>query len=293
MPRPRPKKPDWLKVRLKTTPQAAEVERAITRHGLHTVCQEALCPNRSECYGHGTATFLLLGGVCTRGCTFCNVTKGKVEPLNLNEPEETAAAAAELGLKFVVLTSVTRDDQPDGGADIFARTIRALRDRIDGVQVEVLIPDFRGDRAALAKVIEARPDVLNHNVETIPRLYPALRPQADFRRSVELLARAKEMAPDQATKSGLMVGLGETEDELKVCFADLVEAEVDILTIGQYLPPSAKHHPLVRYAHPDEFARLKEIALAMGFKSCASGPLVRSSYQAHVSYRETTEGRAV
>jgi len=279
-PEGRPAKPDWLKIRLSSGPGLDKVERAISRHHLHTVCQEALCPNRNECFGRGTATFLLLGGVCTRRCTFCNVTKGRPQPLDPGEPEETARAAAELGLKFVVLTSVTRDDVPDGGASVFARTIEALRRAIPGVGVEVLIPDFGGDDKALAQVVAVRPEVLNHNLETVARLYPRVRPRADYARSLRLLARVKELAPDMVTKSGLMLGLGEGEAEVGTALRDLRASEVDLLTLGQYLSPSKAHHPVIDYVTPERFAAWQEEALALGFAGCASGPLVRSSYQA-------------
>ncbi len=280
------RKPAWLRVRLSSNPASGRVEEALARHGLKTVCQEALCPNRAECFGRGTATFLLLGGVCTRHCTFCAVKKGRPGPLDPAEPLETAQAAVELKLDFVVLTSVTRDDLPDGGASVFAQTVRAIKKLRPEVKVEVLVPDFGGDEEALAAVLAAGPEVLNHNLETVPRLYAPVRPEAEYRRSLKLLARAKEISPFTVTKTGLMVGLGESEGELRDCFKDMAAAKVDVLTLGQYLSPSTKHHPVMDYLEPAAFDRLKELALKTGLKACASGPLVRSSYQAKSLHQE-------
>lgn len=279
------KKPDWLKIRLSSNPGVGQVERAIQTRGLHTVCQEALCPNRMECFGHQTATFLLMGDRCTRNCTFCNVTSGRPTPLDPEEPAKIAQTAGEMGLDFVVLTSVTRDDLPDGGAAHLAATVRTLKAAHPGMGVEVLAPDFKGDAQALAVLLDSGCEVFNHNVETVPRLYPELRPQANFARSTDLLAEAKRIRPGVVTKTGLMLGLGETEAELKTALAELRRAEVDLLTLGQYLQPSPQHHPVVEYVHPDVFARLADLAQEMGFAGCASGPLVRSSYRAKELYQ--------
>jgi len=248
---------------------------------LHTVCESARCPNVAECWGHRTATFMILGNLCTRTCAFCTVPKGKPLPLDLAEPERVGEAAAAMGLRYVVVTSVDRDDQEDGGAAIFARTIGALRRRIDGVQVEVLIPDFRGSPEALRTVLDAGPDVLNHNIETVPRLYPVVRRGSRFDRSLGLLKRAREIAPSIPTKSGLMVGLGETSEEVRSVLAELALAGVSIVTVGQYLRPSGRQLPVARFYTPDEFAALKREGERLGIGHVESGPLVRSSYHAH------------
>jgi len=248
---------------------------------LHTVCESARCPNVAECWGHRTATFMILGNLCTRTCAFCTVPKGKPLPLDLAEPERVGEAAAAMGLRYVVVTSVDRDDQEDGGAAIFARTIGALRRRIDGVQVEVLIPDFRGSPEALRTVLDAGPDVLNHNIETVPRLYPVVRRGSRFDRSLGLLKRAREIAPSIPTKSGLMVGLGETSEEVRSVLAELALAGVSIVTVGQYLRPSGRQLPVTRFYTPDEFAALKREGERLGIGHVESGPLVRSSYHAH------------
>jgi lipoic acid synthetase len=248
--------------------------------GLHTVCEEASCPNIGECWERGTATFMILGDVCTRRCGFCNVKSGVPGLVDRAEPFRVALAVERMGLRHCVVTSVDRDDLPDGGAGIFVDTIRAIRRRAPGCAVEVLTPDFRGQEMPLARVIDARPDVFNHNVETVPRLYPKARRGSDFRRSARVLLNAKRMDPSIITKSGLMVGLGETADEMLEAFAILREHEVQVLTVGQYLRPSEDHLPVVRYWAPDEFAALEREAYAMGFESVAAGPLVRSSYHA-------------
>ncbi len=246
---------------------------------LETVCESAKCPNRSECWSQKTATFMILGNVCTRPCGFCSVPKGKTEALELDEPERVAEAAERLGLKYVVITSVTRDDLPDGGADHFYHCVRAVRERT-GAQVEVLTPDFRGNREAIARVVEARPDVFNHNTETVPRLYHRVRRNAEYHRTLDLLKQVKDLAPDMPTKSGLMLGLGETRDEvLQVC-ADLRAVGCDMLTLGQYLQPSLLHLPVERYLPPEEFDELGELTRQLGFSMVASGPFVRSSYHA-------------
>jgi lipoic acid synthetase len=247
---------------------------------LHTVCEEASCPNIGECWERGTATFMILGDVCTRRCGFCNVKSGVPELVDRAEPNRVAYAVEQMALRHCVVTSVDRDDLPDGGAGIFAETIRAIRRRAPECAVEVLTPDFRGQEMPLAKVIDARPDVFNHNVETVPRLYPLARRGSDFLRSCRVLRNARQMDREVVTKSGLMVGLGESFDELVDAFGVLREHQVQVLTVGQYLRPSEQHLPVVRYWHPDEFAELERAAYALGFESVASGPLVRSSYHA-------------
>jgi len=247
---------------------------------LHTVCEEAHCPNIGECWEAGTATFMILGDTCTRSCGFCAVKTGHPGALDKLEPMRVAHAVRQMRIQHAVVTSVNRDDEPDGGAAIFAETIRRIRKLSPGTSVEVLIPDFMGDWDALATVMAAQPEILNHNTETAPRLYPRVRPKARYERSLELLHRAKELDPGAITKSGLMVGLGETKHELLMVFADLVDRGVDVLTLGQYLRPSVKHLPLVRYYEPAEFDELKADALALGFKHVEAGALVRSSYHA-------------
>jgi len=247
---------------------------------LHTVCEEAACPNIGECWGRGTATFMILGDICTRACSYCYVKTGRPLTVDLAEPERVANVARAMDLKFVVVTSVDRDDLPDGGAEMFARTIAALRTSTPEARVEVLIPDFNGDVNALSTVMKARPDVLNHNIETVRRVFRKVRPRGDYDQSLELLRRARSMNPGGTTKSGMMVGLGETEDEVLETMRDLRAVDTDLLTIGQYLRPSPKHHPLIRFYHPRDFARLSREGSKMGFKHVAAGPLVRSSYHA-------------
>ena len=274
-------KPEWLRVRARGTRQYEEVAGILKELALHTVCDEANCPNRMECYSRRTATFMILGSVCTRNCTFCNVQRGLTPPeADPGEPRRVAQAAEALGLKHVVVTSVTRDDLPDGGAGHFADTIRAVRGQAGGVTVEVLIPDFKGDLSALEAVVSAGPHIINHNIETVPRLYPEVRPMADYGRSLRLLRAVKEMDPAIYTKSGIMLGLGETDSEVREALEALRDADCDFLTIGQYLAPSRKHHPVVAYIHPDVFNAYEELGLSMGFSHVASGPLVRSSYRA-------------
>jgi lipoyl synthase len=275
------KRPDWLKVRLPGGDNYFELKRLMRGRGLHTVCESARCPNIAECWNHRTATFMILGNLCTRSCAFCSVPKGKPLPVDFEEPERVAEAAEAMGVNYVVVTSVDRDDQPDGGAGVFAATIAALRRRITEVRVEVLIPDFRGSDLALQIVLDARPDVLNHNTETVPRLYPVARRGSRYERSLRLLARSREMAPEISTKSGLMVGLGETVDEVSEVLSDLAAAGVDIVTIGQYLRPSGHQLPVARFYSPDEFASLKREGERLGIRHVESGPLVRSSYHAH------------
>ena len=279
-------KPEWLRVKARSTRQYDEVADILDTLDLHTVCEEANCPNRMECYSRRTATFMILGSVCTRNCTFCNVQKGLApEETDPAEPIRVALAAEALGLKHVVVTSVTRDDLPDGGAGHFADVVRTVREKIGGVTIEVLIPDFKGDISALEAVAAAKPDVINHNIETVPRLYPEVRPMADYGRSLSVLKAVKEIDPDIYTKSGIMLGLGETEDEVIAALTALRAAGCDFLTIGQYLAPSATHHPVAAYIHPDRFDALGEAGRSMGFSHVASAPLVRSSYHAERAVR--------
>ena len=279
-------KPPWLRKRLPTGPAYENVRAMLKNGSLHTVCQEAKCPNQWECFSHKTATFLILGDRCTRSCRFCAVAHGPITSPDEQEPQRVAAAAAELELKYVVVTSVTRDDLTDGGAAIFADTIKQLRSRIQGVKIEVLIPDFAGSRPALEVVLAAAPNVLNHNLETVPRLYPVVRPEAIYSRSLELLKTAARLAPSIPTKSGLMLGLGETDDEIARTLNDLVAVGCKMLTLGQYLQPTKAHLPVEKYVEPEHFDRWKQKALDAGFEQVASGPLVRSSYQAHTLYAE-------
>jgi lipoic acid synthetase len=278
---PRQPKPEWLKVRAPGSPSYTRLKGIMRELQLHTVCEEAQCPNIGECWHHGTATFMILGHVCTRMCSYCAVSHGRPESVDAAEPSRVAHAIHQLGLNYVVITSVDRDDLPDGGASIFAETIRETRARLPECRIEVLIPDFQGNEAALQAVLDARPDVLNHNTETVPRLYRMARSGGRYSRTLELLDRSRTYAPDIPTKTGVMVGLGEEHDELVTVFQDLREVGCGILTIGQYLRPSAAHAPMVRYYHPDEFRELKQIALDLGFVHVESGPLVRSSYHAH------------
>ena len=279
--RPREPKPEWLKVRAPGSPSYLRLKGLMRDLGLHTVCEEARCPNIGECWNHGTATFMILGDVCTRACSYCAVAHGRPAEVDTGEPARVAAAIATLGLDYVVITSVDRDDLADGGASIFAATIRETRERLPNCRIEVLIPDFQGDESALRAVLDARPDVLNHNTETVPRLYRMARSGGRYVRTLELLDRSRRYAPDIPTKTGLMVGLGEERDELVATIRDLRQAGCAILTIGQYLRPTEAHAPMVRYYHPDEFRELKAIALDLGFVHVESGPLVRSSYHAH------------
>ncbi|RME42756.1 MAG: lipoyl synthase [Chloroflexi bacterium] len=276
----RHRRPPWLKVRAPWGENYAGLKHLMRRQELHTVCEEANCPNIGECWGRGTATFLILGDICTRSCGFCNIRTGRPEVLDLMEPERVARAIQRMRLNHAVITSVNRDELPDGGAAIFARTIRRSKELVPGLSVEVLIPDFMGSREALQKVMDAKPEILNHNVETVPRLYRKVRPQAVYERSLRIIKWAKEMDPTVLTKSGMMVGLGEEWDEVLQVMDDLVAHDCDILTIGQYLRPSEKHLPIMRYYTPEEFRRLEEAGYAAGFKWVESGPLVRSSYRA-------------
>jgi lipoic acid synthetase len=279
--RPREPKPEWLKVRAPGSENYLRLRGIMRGLKLNTVCEDAHCPNIGECWHHGTATFMILGDICTRACAYCAVAHGKPMTLDIDEPRRVAEAVRAMGLTYAVVTSVDRDDLADGGAGIFAETIREIRVVMPDTRVEVLIPDFKGDGAALRTVLDARPDVLNHNTETVPRLYRMARSGGKYSRTLELLDRARHIAPDIPTKTGLMVGLGEEHDELVQVFRDLRSVGVSILTIGQYLRPSPAHAVMTRYYHPDEFAALKRVALELGFVHVEAGPLVRSSYHAH------------
>jgi len=272
------RRPHWLKVKLTGSDDFYKVKRLIRDQGLHTVCQSARCPNQGECWGNRTATFLILGDVCTRNCGFCAIDHDRPLPPDADEPRRVAAAVVHLGLSFAVVTSVTRDDLEDGGAGHFAVTIREIRSAAPDCQVEVLIPDFSGSSEALQTVLDASPQVLNHNIETVPALYPIVRPQAKYERSLELLRRASQQGA--CTKSGLMLGMGESPAQVQSSLQDLRQTGCQILTIGQYLPPSRHHLPVDRFVEPDEFDRLKEYGLSIGFSHVESGPLVRSSYHA-------------
>lgn len=274
-------RPSWLRVRLFGGPNYEDLKHIMRTHGLHTVCESARCPNMGECWEHRTATFMILGNICTRACGFCAVPSGKpLGPPDEAEPERVAEAAARMGLRYAVVTSVNRDDLPDGGAGVFARTIAEIRGRLPHCRVEALIPDFRGDWRALEIVMAARPDVLDHNMETVPRLYRAVRKGAVYERSLELLRRAKEMAPNIPTKTGMMLGLGETRAEVLQAMEEISAQGTQILTLGQYLQPSPQHVRVERFVHPDEFAEFKRLGEQIGFKHVEAGPLVRSSYHA-------------
>jgi len=278
--RPAARLPAHCKSPARPTPAVFELKRMLRRRGLHSVCEEARCPNLAECFGRRTVTFMLLGDVCTRACRFCHVATGLGRPVDPREPEEVAEAAAELGLRHVVLTSVNRDDLADQGSDQFARTVEALHRRAPRATVEVLTPDFRGDAACIDRVADAGPEVYNHNLETVPRLYRSVRIGARYERSLSLLSRVKARRPELLTKSGLMLGLGESADELLAVFRDLRQAGVDCLTLGQYLRPTLRHLAVARYLDPDEFAERGDAARALGFRHVESGPLVRSSFHA-------------
>jgi lipoic acid synthetase len=275
------RKPEWIRVRAPSSPRFFEIKAILREHRLHTVCEEASCPNIGECFGKGTATFMIMGDICTRRCPFCDVGHGRPLPLDPDEPANLAKTIAALRLRYVVVTSVDRDDLRDGGAQHFVDCIRAVREHSPGTQIEVLVPDFRGrmDRA-LAILEAAPPDVMNHNLETVPRLYRQARPGSDYAHSLALLAEFKSRVPGVPTKSGLMVGLGETDDEILATMRDMRAHGIDMLTIGQYLQPSGGHLPVARYVHPDTFAMFEREAQAMGFRHAAVGALVRSSYHA-------------
>jgi lipoic acid synthetase len=279
--KPREPKPAWLRARAPMGENYHELKKLARTLDLHTVCESAQCPNIGECWNHKTATFMLLGNLCTRRCGFCAVPKGSPEPIDWDEPRRVAEAVARLGLKHAVITSVNRDDDNLGGAKIFAETIREVRRQAEGCRVEVLIPDFQGHEDCLQVVLDARPEVLNHNTETVPRLYRAVRSGARYERTLKLLGNVKKLSDGILSKSGVMVGLGESMTELLDTFRDLARERVDILTVGQYLRPSKDHLPIARLYTPDEFAYMKEEAMKMGFRHVESGPLVRSSYHAH------------
>jgi len=272
--------PEWIKVKAPSGQTFFETKRLVSDLRLHTVCEEAHCPNVGECWGHRTATFMLLGDVCTRNCGFCAVRHGRPQAVDPREPERVAEGVTRLGLRHVVVTSVDRDDLPDGGAGHFARTAQAIKARRPDCRVEVLVPDFKGDPSAVQTVVDAPIDIFNHNTESVPRLYKRVRPGAQYERSLALLRQAKERRPDVLTKTGLMLGLGEESDEVQAVFGDLQSAGCDILTLGQYLRPSAAHLPVERYLTPAEFTALRQDALRFGFRHVESGPLVRSSYHA-------------
>ncbi len=278
-------KPKWLRVPLPKPSEIKPVTETLKELELNTVCEEALCPNLSNCYSHGTATFLIMGDVCTRNCGFCNIPASRPQALDLSEPERVAEAVERLRLVHVVITSVTRDDLADGGASHYANTIRKIRNRRPEVTIEVLIPDFKGSEEALITVLDAKPDVLNHNIETVPRLYKRVRPQAKHERSLELLKKAKELRPEIATKSGLMVGLGETEEEVIQVLHDLRKVNCELVTIGQYLQPSGTHLEVVEYVLPEQFEKYRLVGERLGFISTASDPLVRSSFNAAEFYQ--------
>jgi len=292
-PRVRAPKPSWLRAKAPVGENFHDLKKLARGLGLHTVCESAQCPNIGECWNHKTATFMLLGDICTRRCGFCAVPKGRPEPIDWNEPRRVAEAVATLGLKHAVVTSVNRDDDNIGSARIFAETIRAIRELTPDCRVEVLIPDFQGIEESLRIVLDARPDVLNHNTETVPRLYRAVRSGARYERTLTLLENAKKFSPGMVTKSGVMVGLGESTGELIEVFHDLGTRGVDILTVGQYLRPSKDHLPIARFYEPEEFTHLRNEALRFGFRHVESGPLVRSSYHAHEHADAAVSSRAV
>jgi len=279
--KPREPKPEWLKVRAPGSENYLRLRGIMRDLELNTVCEDAHCPNIGECWDHGTATFMILGDICTRACTYCAVGHGKPATLDIDEPRRVGEAVEKLALKYAVITSVDRDDQPDGGAGIFAETIREIKRRLPECRVEVLIPDFKGEAGPLEVVLNAKPDVLNHNTETVPRLYRAVRSGGKYARALELLDRSRTFAPGIPTKTGMMMGLGEEHDEVVQVFKDLRDVGVSILTLGQYLRPSHDHAVMTRYYHPDEFRELKRLALDLGFAHVEAGPLVRSSYHAH------------
>jgi lipoic acid synthetase len=272
--------PDWLKVKLGGGRSYGKVKSILEESKLHTICQEAKCPNMAECFGNGTAVFLILGDICTRNCRYCNVKHGKPLELNQEEPIDVADSVKQLGLKYVVVTSVTRDDLDDGGANVFYRTVREIRKKNENCKIEVLIPDFKGDIDSLKKVIEADPDVINHNIEVVERLFPLIRPEGNYNRSLDLLKNIKQFSNTIKSKSGFMIGIGETNKEIYQTMIDLINNNVDYLTIGQYLQPSKNHVSIDKYYTPDDFLNFKNKALELGFLHVESGPLVRSSYHA-------------
>lgn len=282
--------PEWLKVRAPGGPNYIELKNLMRGNELHTVCEEAHCPNIGTCWERGTATFMILGDICTRACAYCAVTTGRPGTLDLDEPDRLADTVVRMGLRYVVITSVNRDDLPDGGAFMFSKCISEIRKRLSNCKIELLIPDFEGNWEALETVMAARPDTLNHNIETVRRIFDRVRPKGDFAQSLELLARVKEIDPSAVTKSGMMVGLGETWEEILVNMRELRSVNCDLLTIGQYLRPSEKHIALAKWYTPEEFEELKQEGLALGFKHVASGPLVRSSYHADEQHEAAMAG---
>jgi lipoyl synthase len=285
------RKPDWLKVRFPAGPGYARIERYHREQGLHSVCRSAACPNQGECWGAGVATFMILGDRCTRDCSFCNVAGGTPSPPDPGEPEKVARAIAELGLRHAVVTSVTRDDLSDGGASQFASLTEQIRRQAPGCTVELLIPDFQGDHASLATVLSASPDVLGHNIETVPRLYPDVRSGASYARSLDILVQARASAPQLSLKSGLMLGMGEKREEVLAVMTDLLQAGCTVLTLGQYLRPTNRHFPVNRFIPPEEFSLWRSEAMALGFAYVEAGPLVRSSYHAAEQFAEARHGR--
>ncbi len=283
------RRPPWIKVRAPHGENYERVYNLMRSQTLHTVCEEAQCPNLGECWGRGTATFLMMGDTCTRSCGFCDIKTGRPSPLDWGEPNRVAEAVRAMNLRHVVITSVNRDERPDGGAPIFAMVIKRIRQLQPGCSIEVLIPDFKGNEAALRQVTDAQPEILNHNVETVPRLFRKVQPQDRYEWAMKTLENAKRFDPETLTKSGIMVGLGETFDELVQVMRDLAERQVDILTVGQYLQPSKAHLPVERFYTPEEFDRIKAIGLELGFKWVESGPLVRSSYRAEQQVRQLSE----
>lgn len=283
-----PRLPEWLRKPMRNSQADHDLKKLLRSSGLHTVCEEARCPNRNDCFARGAATFMILGDICSRSCGFCSVKTGRGTPLDLlaHEPDQVAEAAAQLNLRYVVITSVNRDELPDGGADHFARTIHAVRRRLPQSRIEVLTPDFKGNLSALHAVLDAEPDTFNHNIETVPRLYQRVRPQADYQQSLSVLSDARTYSPSVLTKSGLMVGLGETIDEVRELLKGLRQSQVDVVTIGQYLQPTKNHLPVEAYIHPDTFDEYREYGEGLGFKSVFSGPLVRSSFMAEVVHSQ-------
>jgi lipoic acid synthetase len=276
--------PDWLKVRIGSGENYSKVKTLLREARLHTICEEAKCPNIAECFGGGTAVFLILGNICTRDCKYCNVSHGIPNPLNTREPRDIAESVRTLGLNYVVVTSVTRDDLSDGGANVFVQTIREIKQLNPAVHIEVLIPDFKADQKALERIVAATPDVINHNIEVVEHLFPVIRPQGDYHRSLSVLRAIKTMNVQMKTKSGFMMGLGETSDQILSTLKDLRATQVDFLTIGQYLQPTKKHAEIMKYYTPDEFQEFKDVALDLGFSHVESGPLVRSSYHASSAF---------
>ena len=280
------RKPEWLRIKVQGDKKTSEVFKALDSLSLNTVCKEANCPNKMECYNRKTATFMILGSVCTRNCTFCDVTTGRPEAINPDEPKNLGIAVNKLGLRHVVITTVTRDDLPDGGAAHFAECVKEIRKANKDVTIEVLISDLKGDEDALKVIVDSKPDIINHNVETVKSLQKELRPMARYERSLGVLEKVKEMDPTILTKSGIMVGVGETKEQVYELFEDLVKIKCDILTIGQYLRPSLKHHPVVEYVHPTVFDEYRDKAKEAGIKYVMSGPLVRSSYKADMPFQD-------